>query len=175
MSNLYFLVGFMGAGKTTLGQTAADELGYTFLDLDKLIENRAEMSIKEIFVKHGETYFRQLEHNLLVSLTYLPSSNYLIATGGGTPCFHENMQWMKAHGHVIFLNPSVKTLAERLAQHAADRPLLKGLTMTEIGDFVRDLLGKRNPFYLQAHQVIDDADLHPQALIERIQRAYAPN
>lgn len=168
MNKLFFLIGFMGAGKTTLGRAVADELGFTFLDLDDLIEKREEKSVREIFETHGEAYFREVESALLKSLTFLPAAQYIIATGGGTPCFEDNMKWMKANGTVIYLQPSVEELSARLYQEMDKRPLLKGLEMADIQDFTTDLLQKREPFYTQAHHRISGENLVPKSLISML-------
>jgi shikimate kinase len=168
MSRLFFLIGFMGAGKTTVGRAAADALGYTFLDLDDLIEQREEKTIREIFETEGEAYFREMESAILKSLEYLPSANYIIATGGGTPCFKDNVQWMKAHGRVYYIQLTVEELSQRLWKGMDKRPLLKGLELADLQLFISNLLKKREVYYRQAHHHIPNPSLPPTALIELI-------
>lgn len=172
MNHLTFLIGFMGAGKTTLGHAAADALGYTFLDLDDLIEKREAKSIRDIFEEKGEAYFRQLESNLLKSLIFLPPAQYIVATGGGTPCFQDNMTWMKRHGKVIYLNPSVEELSERLYREMEKRPILKGVKKPDLQHFISNLLQTRKDFYLQAHHQLSGEKLALEALIELIDQSY---
>ncbi len=148
---LIFLIGFMGAGKTTLGQQLAAEEGFRFMDLDDCIVERAGRSIPEIFDIEGERAFRAYESLSLHSLTDLPKAKYLIACGGGTPCFGDNMAWMNAHGLTVYLRPGIAELTRRLLQQQAQRPLIKDVAKEELETFVRNMLSKREPYYLQAH------------------------
>lgn len=95
-----FLIGFMGCGKTTLGRKLATRLGYTFYDLDHLLEEQAGMSVAEYFSSFGETAFRLAESEILKNTSY--GENAVISTGGGLPCFFDNMDWMKAHGITLY-------------------------------------------------------------------------
>lgn len=162
----------MGAGKTTLGRAVADRLAYTFLDLDDLIEKRERKTIREVFEEKGEAYFRQVESALLKSLIFLPSSNYIIATGGGTPCFKYNMDWMKSHGKVIYLNPSVAELSDRLFKEMEKRPLLNGLEKTDIQDFISKSLQERQAYYSQAHDQITGENLVEETLFNIIHQPF---
>ncbi len=168
MSKLFFLIGFMGSGKSTMGHAVADEMGITFLDLDEWIEKREGKSIKNIFEEKGEAYFRQLESSLLKALTFLPEAKYLVATGGGTPCFEDNMKWMNAHGTTIYLKPTIQVLGERLIADRDKRPLLKGTKPTDIQQFIHTLLQQREAFYLQARHTLTAEDLAPNKLIQLI-------
>ena len=148
----------MGAGKSTLGRQLAQQLGMTFLDLDDLIEEQVGMSINEIFERKGEAWFREMERMLLQSLIFLPAGEYLIATGGGTPCYQDNMQWMKTHGSVYYLKVAVEELSKRLHQQRAARPLLRDLEVSDIQGFVERKLEEREPIYSQAHRIADDSE-----------------
>ncbi|MBS1685839.1 MAG: shikimate kinase [Bacteroidetes bacterium] len=148
-----FLIGFMGAGKTTLGKKLAPKLQCTFVDVDHLLEQREGMAIKNIITTHGEPYFRQKESETLRSLEI---ENKIISTGGGTPCFYDNMAWMNAHGITLFLNVSEKAIYSRLKTvDREQRPLLRGLDDEGLRLFIHDKLRERRPFYEQAQLSLD--------------------
>jgi shikimate kinase len=143
-----FLVGFMGSGKSHNGKKLAKVLNYNFIDLDDYIEEKAQQNIEQIFQQEGEAYFRHLEQNCLKSMTQF--DNTVISTGGGAPCFSDNMQWMKENGVSIFLNPSVDILLHRLLPRTAHRPLIKGKSAIELRQYIQHKLEERMPFYSQA-------------------------
>ncbi|MEM8583034.1 MAG: shikimate kinase [Bacteroidota bacterium] len=161
--NIY-LIGFMGAGKSYIGHKLALELGRPFADLDTWIETTAGQPIKKIFEQHGESTFRQMEADHLRKSK--PHQHLVVATGGGTPCFHSNMEWMLSHGRVVFLDPPIETLMRRLESERAHRPLL-GL------DFRRSVtqrLAERRPIYQKAHLIVD-GDNDEQAILRLIQKS----
>ncbi|PPK86633.1 shikimate kinase [Neolewinella xylanilytica] len=119
-----FLTGFMGSGKSFSGLRLAAKMGLPFIDLDDLLEQRAGMPITRLFANHGEAHFRQLEAQLLRGFDTLPM--FVVATGGGTPCFHDNMEWMNQHGLTVFIDPTVDIIARRLSKERDKRPLLHG-------------------------------------------------
>lgn len=139
-----FLVGFMGVGKTYLGRALAKSLGFDFVDLDELIENRTGMSVPAIFQQFGEAVFRQIEAESLRSLSNLPS---VVATGGGTPCFHGNMTWMNENGITIYFHATPTLLAERLRHEKLARPLLADVPFEELGNFIENKISERAHFY----------------------------
>lgn len=143
----------MGAGKTTVGKRLANKLGYLFVDLDQKIEEDEGLTIAEIFEQKGEQEFRNLEQNTLISV--LNQSNVVVACGGGTPCFGENLELMNTHGYTVYLKYPVKTLCQRLEKGKANRPLLKTKTNEELESFIQNLLSEREPFYLKSSQIID--------------------
>ncbi len=145
----------MASGKTTLGRQAAAEKGWTFIDLDERVVEKWGQSIPAIFAEEGEAGFRAKEAEALRSLADLPKGNYVVACGGGTPCFHDNIVWMKAQGTVIYLRVSPTELANRLGKERSDRPLLLGLSDDELLPWIEAKLAEREPFYLQADQVIE--------------------
>jgi shikimate kinase len=148
----WFLVGFSGSGKTTLGKRLAQSLGYDFVDLDALIEQREKKTISALFEEKGELYFRNCETFYLKHLP--PSPNRVIATGGSAPCFNDNIGWMKLNGKVIYLKTDVATLFNRLFKIKEQRPLFKDIPLNKLKEHVSDMLRMRELFYLQADEVV---------------------
>lgn len=157
-----FLIGFMGSGKTTIGKKLANYLKYEFIDLDKLIESRAGMSIVNYFELHGEEAFRSLERDVLQKDEF--PENVIIATGGGAPCFGDNMEWMNKNGLVAYLSLSPKALASRLEHSKTDRPLIRHLKGDELIDFISAKLQEREVFYNKAKYVVSASDLTAERL-----------
>jgi len=157
-----FLIGFMGSGKTTIGKKLANYLKYEFIDLDKLIESRSGMSIVSYFELHGEVAFRELERDILQKTEF--PENVIIATGGGAPCFSDNMEWMNKNGLVAYLSLSPKALASRLEHSKTDRPLIRHLKGDELIDFISAKLKDREEFYNQAKYVVSASDLTAERL-----------
>ena len=143
--NIY-LVGFMGAGKSHSGRELAAALDWPFVDLDAVIEAAAERTISAIFAEDGEATFRELEAAALRATANRAPA--VIATGGGAPCFHDGMQWLLANGLVIFLDPPVEVLVERLEAGRAHRPLLQ--EGKELRRMITTRLNARRPVYDQA-------------------------
>ncbi|HLT42829.1 MAG TPA: shikimate kinase [Sphingobacteriaceae bacterium] len=165
--NLIFLVGFMGCGKTTLGKKVAQKTGYSFIDLDELITQQIGTTITQYFETFGEAAFRQIEKETLHSLK--DENHAIIATGGGTPCHFENMEWMNQHGKTIYIKLSPKALLSRLSQTEIEtRPLLIGKSNEELLEFITPKLEERKPFYSQAKIVFDALQSTPKDLIKQI-------
>jgi shikimate kinase len=150
-----FLLGFMGCGKTYWGKRLAERLGVPFLDLDAYLEAQEGRSIADIFSTDGEPAFRMLERDYLHQL---PFAAGVVATGGGLPCFFDNMDWMNAHGHTIFLDTPVELLVRRLAPGRAHRPLLRDLSEAELPAFIEARLAVRLPFYNQAKRRVQQTE-----------------
>lgn len=149
-SSTIILVGFMGSGKTTFGKKLAKKLNYQFVDTDKEIETLVGMSINTVFEKKGEIYFRQLEREYIKQLKV---QNVVIATGGGLPCFYNNMNYLNKIGVTVYLKYSVEELFERLKKENSFRPLLKEKTELELFKFIEQLLKSRESYYLKAQTV----------------------
>jgi shikimate kinase len=158
----YFLIGYMGSGKTTYGRLMAKELDLTFIDLDVYIESEERKSIDQIFMEIGEDGFRLIEKKALRSVSEI--ENVIIATGGGTPCFFDNMEFMNSKGKTIYLRTSVRELRDRLKMSKTKRPLISGKDLRELEDFIAVNLEKREPFYLKAKYILDTDDLNPNNL-----------
>jgi shikimate kinase len=148
-----YLIGFMGCGKTTFGKKLANKLEYKFLDLDKKIEKLEKQSIANTFSEKGEEYFRQLEADVLRSTILY--KNAVISCGGGTPCLHNNMQWMNSRGITIYLKTSAEHLTGRLKTRKEKRPLIATMSDDELWDFVSIKLPEREKYYLQAQIIAD--------------------
>ena len=140
-----FLVGYMGAGKTTLGKLLADKLNLEFIDLDHYIENSYHKTVGSIFAVKGEGEFRLIESNMLHEVGEF--ENVLIATGGGTPCFHDNMEYMNKQGITVYLKTTPEVLHRRLRIAKGKRPLLRGKSDQELMNFICMNLERRSPMY----------------------------
>ena len=154
-ANRIYLIGFMGSGKSHIGQLLSSAMGLHYIDLDKEIEKKG-MSISEIFNQKGENYFRKLEREALLETIALEKT--IIACGGGTPCFFDNMEWMNRNGITIFLNPAIEILMERLINEREKRPLLLKKSDNEIHTYIIELLKTRMQFYQKADFEIQEAD-----------------
>ncbi|MGV3556737.1 shikimate kinase [Larkinella arboricola] len=167
MKNI-FLVGMPSSGKSTLGKRLARQLGYRFVDTDKLvIQQEGGRSINDIFRTDGETYFREVENRVL--RTIQPDSRLVVATGGGMPCFHDNMAYIKTAGFSIFLDVSPEQLLERMQRHSQDdRPLFKRQDPTLLENLRQKYTDRRN-FYLQA-----DLTVSGETAVEELGRQIEP-
>lgn len=151
------LVGYMGSGKSTVGKELALVLNCPFYDLDDIIEQKEQLSIKELFVNKGEVYFRKLEHVVLNE--FLNShENYVLSLGGGTPCYANNHEVLKQDGiESIYLKTSISEIVERLLQSNNQRPLVLGKNKEELTEYVAKHLFDRSYFYHQSkHTVLTD-------------------
>ncbi len=147
------IIGYMGAGKTTVGKQLAKELKIPFYDLDWYIETRMRKTVKQIFDERGEEGFRRIEHNMLHEVAEF--ENVIISCGGGTPCFFDNMDYMNQQGDTIYLKAEPDILHKHLQMGKGVRPLLLNKTPEEVRLFIREQLEKREPFYMKAKHVID--------------------
>ena len=146
------LIGYMGAGKTTIGNALARELGMPFYDLDWYIESRMRRTIKQLFDERGESGFRQIEYNMLHEVA--ESENVIISCGGGTPCFFDNMDYMNRQGDTVYLQASPEVLCRHLSMGKTVRPLLLGKSADEQRTFVAEQLAQREPYYSRARHTI---------------------
>ena len=147
------LIGYMGAGKTTVGKALAKELGLPFYDLDWYIESRRRKTVAQLFAELGEEGFRKIEHNMLHEVAEF--EDVIISCGGGTPCFFDNMDYMNRQGQVVYLKATPEVLMEHLLMSKNDRPLLHGKTPGELRAFIAEQLQHREPFYSQARYTFD--------------------
>jgi len=161
-----YIIGFMGSGKTTAGKKIASSLGWEFIDLDKEIEIKAGNTIPDIFSASGEDYFRKLEAGILTGL--FTDKNTIISTGGGTPCYGRNMDFMLETGLVIYIQMTPGQLKSRLEDSSTSRPLLNKKTGNELLQFISDKLAEREIQYLRASVVVDGISLDIKTLCNKI-------
>lgn len=143
----------MGAGKTTVGKTLAQELNLPFYDLDWYIESRMRKTVKEIFDERGEEGFRLIEHNLLHEVAEF--EDVIISCGGGVPCFYDNMDYMNQKGDTVYLKATPEVLYGHLKMGKSVRPLLQNKTSEEVEEFIKEQLQVREPFYSKAKYTLD--------------------
>ncbi len=158
-----FLIGFMGSGKTTSGKRLSAALGVPFFDLDHQIAAATKLSIAEYFARFGEEAFRELERDTLQSYSY--PENCVISTGGGSPCYFDNMDWMNSNGLTVFIDLPPLALVKRLEPGKHKRPLLKDLNETAMLRFITEKLTERLPYYNKARVIVNGIDL----TVERLQ------
>ncbi|HEX4851847.1 MAG TPA: shikimate kinase [Puia sp.] len=164
-----FLIGFMGSGKTHWGKQLAEKLQLPFFDLDTVIMAREKKSISEIFADKGEEHFRYLEKEVLEELVN-QHDHFIISSGGGTPCFFNNIEFMKKNGRVIWLNTSVEILKKRLLGERMSRPLIKSIGEAELRAYIIRKLGERKMYYEQADVMVNEESIMLQPLIELLLR-----
>lgn len=161
-------MGYMGSGKTTLGQQLAQQLKLPFQDLDSLIEERQGLQVSEIFSDRGEIQFRRLE-SLILKEVIDQGKPMILALGGGTPCYGENLQVLQQEGVLnVYLKLSVATLFDRLRERKSTRPLIAHLNDEQLEEFIRKHLFERQYFYNQANCVVDMDELSNTQGVERI-------
>ena len=147
------IIGYMGAGKTTVGRALAKETGMQFYDLDWYIEARMHKTVPQLFAERGEDGFRRVESNMLHEAAEF--EDVIISSGGGTPCFFDNMEYMNAQGDTVYLKASPEVLCAHLRMGKTRRPLLEGKTPEELLGFVTEQLARREQYYLAARHVLD--------------------
>ena len=156
-SKLIFLVGMPAAGKTYWGEKIAHRHKLQFVDLDRYVAGKEQASIPALFAQYGEKGFRERENKHLARLIQTVAESTIVASGGGTPCFLENMQLMKNAGTVIYLDSELVALLQRITEDTEVRPLLNN--RTDLSGYLKDLLAKRKPFYEQAHHILHTKDI----------------
>jgi shikimate kinase len=148
-----YLLGYMASGKSKLGKEISGLTGLSFWDLDEVFEEKYRIGIVDFFEKYGEEAFRQIEHQLLTETEKL--ENTIIATGGGTPCSEENIEFIKSQGTSIYIRMEVKELYSRLKNVKRKRPMIKDVPISGLENFIAEQLRERDPFYMQADYIID--------------------
>lgn len=156
-----FLIGMPGSGKTTIGNTLADMFGFKFHDLDRIIVNKAGLEINEIFSEYGEEHFREIERSLLTEKIE-SNEDFIMATGGGTPCYYNTMDLLKRKGTVVYLDVPIDELTNRLYQHPTDRPLLAN--KETISQDLSALVANRDSIFKQADIVLKGSNIDARQL-----------
>ena len=170
MQNKIVLLGYMGSGKSSVGKLLANDLSIPFIDLDDYIEDRLHMSIPDIFGKKGEIYFRKQEHLLLKEIMESEAGS-VIALGGGTPVYSQNMDLILSYTQQVFyLKVSIPVLAERLITEKDHRPLIRHLEDEELPEFIGKHLFERNPFYNQASHILEVGELDQEEIVQLIKQ-----
>ena len=146
-----FLMGFMGAGKTTLGKALAKDLGVSFIDLDQYIESRFMKSVTQIFASRGEQGFREIESRLLREVGEF--DDVIVSCGGSTPLIGDNMEYMLQHGQTVYLKCNNDTLLRRLKAARSQRPLIASKNDQELALFIESETARREPGYLKAEYI----------------------
>jgi len=164
---LIILVGFMGSGKTSTGKRLANRLGYTFIDLDQLFEEKYRINVHRFFKKYDEFLYRDLERKLLTE--HLHHQNTILSTGGGTPCYSDNMEMINRHGISVYIHMSPAALHQRLTHAKKPRPLILELKEEELLKQISKLLQDREQYYSKAHIRVEGLSLDLEALVGEIE------
>ena len=161
-----YLLGFMGCGKSSLGRRLAKKLDFDFFDIDHGIEEKAGMKVPEIFIAMGESGFRELEKTVLHETATL--KNTVIATGGGTPCHDNNMDFILENGTSVYIRMSPVSLADRLESSSKVRPLVQNLSGNDLLAEIEQRLKKREEYYLRANCIVKGESVKPKHIIDLV-------
>lgn len=164
-----FLVGYMGCGKSTLGRWLSSDLKWRFLDMDDFIEKKQGRTISQIFEDEGEAAFRKMEQDAITELSQ--EENVIIATGGGAPCFFDNVEKMNAAGLSIYMKLTPQTIFNRVKGATKTRPLLASLSESELLAFITEKLEEREPFYMKCNVIADAESLDVEGFVNIIKSA----
>ena len=162
-----FLIGFMGCGKTHWGKLLSEKLGMPFFDLDEKIIEHAGRSIADIFKKEGEEHFRLLEKDVLHLLTESHES-FVMATGGGTPCFYNNIDYLKKQGTVVWINCSTECLYQRLVKEKEIRPLISNIADDQLKNYIVKKYSGRKIYYQQANVILPEEIISLENMVNKI-------
>ena len=157
----------MGCGKSTLGRKLAATLNLAFIDLDTFLEEKYFRTIPQIFEEEGEAAFRRKEQNVLHEVSAF--DDVIVATGGGAPCFFDNMEIMNNSGFCIFLDVDTASLVDRLIHAKTERPIIKGKPPEELHHFIEEMMLKRRPFYEKARYTIKGDEIKPEQVLELLE------
>ena len=173
MMNPVFLIGYMGCGKTTLGEVLARQMDCRFIDLDEFIEQRQGMTVLQIFDEMGENRFRELETEALHEVASM--TDVIVGCGGGTPCHGDNMTLMNQAGTTVWLTTSPERITARLPlpEQNSKRPKLNTLSIHEVLPLVKKELQSRSPYYAQAQLQFDSTDIETGPATVRTARRLA--
>jgi len=161
---IIYLIGFPGSGKTTWGKKLANKINFKFTDLDDYIEQKHNRTISDIFKTDGEDFFRKIENEALKEL--VSKTKTVIATGGGTPCYFDNIHFINNNGLTIYIKQGIGCLVNRLRFSKTIRPLIDNMNNFELSEFVQEKLDEREVCYLKAHRIVNGKGLKISELIE---------
>ena len=161
-----YIVGYMGAGKTTAARRLAQRMGWEVVDTDALFEEKYKISVNDFFNKYDEPLYRKLESEVLKATESL--DHVVVSTGGGTACFFDNMDWMNQHGLTVFLRISPQAAVDRVIHSRHKRPLVEGKSEEELTEFVSQHYASSLPFYEQARITAKSEDFDIERLMEAI-------
>lgn len=161
-----YLIGYMGSGKSRTGGEVAAKMDWRFIDMDDFFEEKYRISVLDFFEKYDENSFRNIERKLLHET--ILEDNTIIATGGGTPCFFDNMDFINNNGTSIYLKPDIPLLINRLRIVRKKRPLLKDVKLENLVDFFHQQLAERELYYSKAHFMIEGLDITAEKIISLI-------
>ncbi len=164
--NKIYLVGYMGAGKSTTARRLASRLGWEVVDTDDMFEEKYKIAVNDFFNKYDEPLYRRLESEVLKSTEGL--QNVVVATGGGTACYFDNMEWMNIHGFTVFMRISPQAAVDRVIHSRHKRPLAEGKNEEELTEFVQQHYAERLPFYEQARLTVKSEDLDIDSLVTQL-------
>ena len=159
-----FIIGYMCSGKSSISRKLASRLGYNSFDTDDLFEEKYHVSVNDFFEKYGEDYFRKFEAEILRKTGDL--RKVVISTGGGTPCYYDNMKWMKDNGMTVFIKVSPTTAYNRLVTAKRKRPLVNGKTSEELMRYIETHYGSRLSYYEQAELTVKGENFNIEKLLE---------
>lgn len=159
-----YLIGYMGCGKSTLGRKLAASLNLAFIDLDTFLEEKYFQTIPQIFANEGEEGFRRKEQTVLHEISAF--DNVVVATGGGAPCFFDNIEVMNNTGSCFFLDVDTDSLVNRLIHSKTERPIIKGKSPEELHHFIDEMMLKRRPFYEKARYTLKGNEIKPEQVLE---------
>ena len=167
---MLYLIGFMGVGKTTIGNQLAKQHGITFFVIDKEIEKKRKKKIADIFQKDGEDNFRKLETKILTTI----QGKKIVSCGGGLPIYNNNMRFIKKSGASIYLRASEDELFLRLSKDLKKRPLIENKTNENLRNFIKETLAKREKFYTMADYTIETSTLSKKDVLQKINALFFP-
>jgi shikimate kinase len=167
VKKLVYVIGFMGSGKSTAGKRLAASLGWSFIDLDKKIEETAGKTIPQIFSQDGEEVFRKTESDVLRSIGHPQGA--VVATGGGTPCHGDNMDFMLLNGLTVYLKMTPEQLTHRLLESSTVRPLIKNISDEDLPGYIEKVLAVREKWYNRAEIIVEGINLDLNRLLALIE------
>ncbi|MGN0032296.1 MAG: shikimate kinase [Candidatus Limimorpha sp.] len=163
-----YIIGYMCSGKSSVSRKLAGRLGYHSCDTDDLFEERYHVSVNDFFNKYGEGYFRKFESEILKNTAGMHRT--VVSTGGGTPCYFDNMEWMKENGKTVFIKVSPATVFNRLAMAKRKRPLVNGKTSDELMEYIENHYGSRLSIYEQADLIVKGENFNIDELLDCLEK-----